>query len=97
MFSEMLYLPIRMVLALANTVAFIWTCIYGSILEVWQSVSSIFKLASATNTAVSSTYEASMWRSLWNDLFSQVLLQSVASFHFSGRTKWISFFYCFDL
>ncbi|KAK4784302.1 hypothetical protein SAY86_018670 [Trapa natans] len=72
MFSEMLYLPIRVVLALANTVAFIWTCLYGTIIEVWQCVSSIFKLASATKSAVSSTYEASLWRSLWDDLFSHV-------------------------
>ncbi|KAK4789605.1 hypothetical protein SAY86_016909 [Trapa natans] len=72
MFSEIFYLPIRMALALANTAAFIWTCLYGTIIEVWQSVSSIFKLASATNSAVSSTYDPSLWRSLWNDLFSQV-------------------------
>lgn len=73
MLSETLYLTIHMVLALANTVAFICTCLYGSITEVWQSVRGISKIASATNTAVNHTHEVSKWRSLWNDLFSQVL------------------------
>lgn len=66
-----------MVLGLAKTAAFIWTYMYGSMTEVWLSVRGAFKLASATNTAVKSTYEVSKWRSLWNDLFSQVLLHSL--------------------
>ncbi|XP_030544387.1 uncharacterized protein LOC115750903 [Rhodamnia argentea] len=68
---EMLYLPIRMVLALGNMVAFLGTSIYVSIIEVWQTVRTIFQSASAASTAVNS-YEASMWRVLWNDLFSHV-------------------------
>ncbi|XP_031380637.1 uncharacterized protein LOC116195529 [Punica granatum] len=72
MLCETLYLPIRMVLTLANTIAFIGTYTYGSIIEVWQSVSGVLKIASATNTAVNRTYEVSKWRLLWSDLFSQV-------------------------
>ncbi|XP_050247920.1 uncharacterized protein LOC126695280 [Quercus robur] len=68
---ELLYAPIRMVLALASFIAFICVSIYEMLQEVWQIVSSIFQVASATEATVS-TYEISMWRSLWNDLFSQV-------------------------
>jgi hypothetical protein len=39
--------------------------------DLWQSVSGIFQLASVSKATVS-TYEVSVWRSLWNDLFSQV-------------------------
>lgn len=65
-------MPIRMVFALASFVAFICTSIHEMLGEIWQFVSSIFQLASASEVAVS-TYEVSMWRSLWNDLFSQVV------------------------
>ncbi|KAF8016725.1 hypothetical protein BT93_H2065 [Corymbia citriodora subsp. variegata] len=68
---ETLYLPIRMVLALGNMVTFLWTSVYGSIIEVWQTVRTIFQTASTASTAVN-TYEVSMWRMLWNDLFSHV-------------------------
>ncbi|KAK4793460.1 hypothetical protein SAY86_023895 [Trapa natans] len=72
MLSDTLCLAISMVLALADTVASLWTCLHGSIKDVWQYVRGIWKLASSTNTAVNHTYEVSKWRSLWNDLFSQV-------------------------
>ncbi|KAF3975195.1 hypothetical protein ACB098_06G089700 [Castanea mollissima] len=68
---ELLYAPIRMVLALASFIAFICVSIYEMLQEVWQIVSSIFQVASATEATVSAS-EISMWRSLWNDLFSQV-------------------------
>ncbi|XP_062152251.1 uncharacterized protein LOC133860690 [Alnus glutinosa] len=68
---ELLYVPIRMVFALASLVAFICTSIHEMLGEIWQFVCGIFQLASASEVAVS-TYEVSMWRSLWNDLFSQV-------------------------
>lgn len=60
-----------MVLALANFIAFLCACIYDTLGEIWLFLSDIFRVASATKTTVS-TYEVSMWRSLWNDLFSQV-------------------------
>ncbi|GAV72178.1 hypothetical protein CFOL_v3_15667 [Cephalotus follicularis] len=68
---EILSAPIRVVLALANLVAFVWTCISESIGDVWQSVSGLLQVASSSSVAVN-TYEVSIWRSLWNDLFSQV-------------------------
>jgi len=68
---ELLYAPIRMVLALASFIAFICVSIYEMLQEVWQIVSSVFQVASATEATLS-TNEISMWRSLWNDLFSQV-------------------------
>ncbi|KAK7860585.1 hypothetical protein CFP56_036802 [Quercus suber] len=75
---ELLYAPIRMVLALASFIAFICVSIYEMLQELWQIVSSIFQVASATEATVS-TYEISMWRSLWNDLFSQVVFRAVRS------------------
>ncbi|KAF8414154.1 hypothetical protein HHK36_002153 [Tetracentron sinense] len=68
---ELLYAPIRLVLVLANFLAYICSWIFDLLGEIWLSVSSIFQLASASE-ATMSTYEVSMWRSLWNDLFSQV-------------------------
>jgi hypothetical protein len=65
-----------MVFALASFVAFICTCIHEMLGEIWQFVSSIFQFASASEAAVS-TYEVSMWRSLWNDLFSQVVRKCI--------------------
>ncbi|XP_057956179.1 uncharacterized protein LOC131149598 [Malania oleifera] len=68
---EALYVPIRMVLAFFNFMVFIFTCISEFLGEIWLSVSSLFQIASASGVAVSKS-EVSMWRSLWNDLFSQV-------------------------
>ena len=60
-----------MVFALANLIAFVCTSIYGMLGEIWEFISGIIRLASASEATVSA-YEVSMWRSLWNDLFSQV-------------------------
>ncbi|XP_048435148.1 uncharacterized protein LOC125474939 [Pyrus x bretschneideri] len=68
---EVLYAPVRMVLALANVIVFIGACIYDTLRDIWQVISSIFKFASASQATVK-TVEGSIWRSLWNDLFSQV-------------------------
>lgn len=68
---ETLYAPIRLVLALANSAAFLFAFVSDLVGDVWRSLSSIFRIASATEATVSS-YEIPMWRSLWNDLFSQV-------------------------
>ncbi|XP_022759015.1 uncharacterized protein LOC111305600 isoform X2 [Durio zibethinus] len=68
---EMLYAPIRLVLALASFVAFVCGFISNLVGDIWQTLSSIIRLASASEATVS-TYEVSIWRSLWNDLFSQV-------------------------
>ncbi|XP_022727586.1 uncharacterized protein LOC111283363 isoform X2 [Durio zibethinus] len=68
---EILYAPVRLVLALASFVAFVCGFISDLGGDVWRSLGSILRLASASEATVS-TYEVSMWRSLWNDLFSQV-------------------------
>ncbi|KAM7498351.1 hypothetical protein LguiA_022765 [Lonicera macranthoides] len=68
---EVLYAPIRIAGGLCSLVAFICTCIYDLIGDIWLSVSSIFQFASSAEATVK-TYEVSIWRSLWNDLFSQV-------------------------
>ncbi|GKV24827.1 hypothetical protein SLEP1_g34385 [Rubroshorea leprosula] len=68
---ETLYAPIRLVRALFNSVAFVFACTSDFLGHIWRSLSSIFQIASATEATVSS-YEVPMWRSLWNDLFSQV-------------------------
>ncbi|XP_044466013.1 uncharacterized protein LOC123196175 [Mangifera indica] len=71
MLWEMLFVPIRLVLALASFMAFIFAGIFELLADIWRAVSGIFQLSSASKATVS-TYEVSMWRSLWNDLFSQV-------------------------
>ncbi|KAJ7964800.1 G1/S-specific cyclin-E protein [Quillaja saponaria] len=77
-FREVLYAPLRLALAASSFVAFVCTLICNILGDAWQFVSSIFQLASASGTTVSS-YEVSMWRSLWSDLFSQVVFRAVRS------------------
>ncbi|OAY35069.1 uncharacterized protein LOC110627969 isoform X2 [Manihot esculenta] len=69
--GEILYAPIRMVLAIASSVALICAWISELIVDIWLSLSGIFQFASASE-ATMRTCEVSIWRSLWNDLFSQV-------------------------
>ena len=40
--------------------------------NTWQFVSRIFQFAASSEATVSAS-EVSMWRTLWNDLFSQVV------------------------
>ncbi|KAF7832268.1 uncharacterized protein G2W53_014601 [Senna tora] len=68
---EIIYAPIRLVLAISSFVAFICTSVYDILGDTWQFVSSIFQVASSSEATIS-TYEVSIWRSLWNDLFSQI-------------------------
>ncbi|XP_057429508.1 uncharacterized protein LOC130722704 [Lotus japonicus] len=68
---EVLYAPVRLVLAVSSFVASISSWICDILGDTWQFISSIFQMASSSEAAVS-TYEVSMWRSLWNDLFSQI-------------------------
>ncbi|XP_062009372.1 uncharacterized protein LOC133725964 isoform X1 [Rosa rugosa] len=71
MLWAILYAPIHMFLALANFIAFLFTCIYDTLRDTWKFISSIFQFASASQATVR-TVEVSIWRSLWNDLFSQI-------------------------
>ncbi|XP_021274853.1 uncharacterized protein LOC110409729 [Herrania umbratica] len=68
---EILYAPIRLVLALASFMASVCGFISDLVGDIWRSLSTVIRLASASEATVS-TYEVSIWRSLWNDLFSQV-------------------------
>ncbi|KVH93095.1 hypothetical protein Ccrd_004861 [Cynara cardunculus var. scolymus] len=70
---EIVYAPIRLILGLSNFVGFVFKNTYDILGGLWLFVSDIFKLASNAETSVSS-YEVAMWHSLWNDLFSQVVL-----------------------
>ncbi|KAL5729821.1 hypothetical protein ACHQM5_002718 [Ranunculus cassubicifolius] len=68
---EIVYAPIRLVLQIARFISFTFSFVSELVGEVWLSLSTISRLASASEATVSS-YEVSIWRSLWNDLFSQV-------------------------
>ncbi|XP_039049352.1 uncharacterized protein LOC120190332 isoform X1 [Hibiscus syriacus] len=69
---EILYAPIRLLLFLASIVVSVCGFIFELVGGIWRSLSSIIRLASASEATVTSTFEVSIWRSLWNDLFSQV-------------------------
>ncbi|KAK1569147.1 hypothetical protein Q3G72_033188 [Acer saccharum] len=71
-FWEILYSPIRVVLGLAGGVASMCAYIVECLGDIWRTVGSLFKIAAASEATVTTTYEVSMWRSLWNDLFSQI-------------------------
>ncbi|KAL0444359.1 UNVERIFIED_CONTAM: hypothetical protein Slati_2158600 [Sesamum latifolium] len=52
-------------------IAFFCTFVYRSVGGLWLSARTIFQLSKDVESTVS-TYQVSVWRSLWNDLFSQV-------------------------
>ncbi|KAI4308385.1 hypothetical protein L6164_031466 [Bauhinia variegata] len=68
---EILYVPVRLVLAISNFVAFICTSICTILGDLWIFLSGIIQLRSSSEAAVS-TFEVSIWRSLWSDLFSRI-------------------------
>ncbi|XP_023513017.1 uncharacterized protein LOC111777588 isoform X1 [Cucurbita pepo subsp. pepo] len=69
--SEILHVPIRTILSLASFVTYICTGIYEMFGDVQQVLCSVFQVASVSEVTVA-TSEVSIWRTLWNDLFSQV-------------------------
>ncbi|XP_072978593.1 uncharacterized protein [Typha angustifolia] len=68
---EILVAPVRLVLALASFMAGFFVNIYYLLRETWSSISVMFQITSASEASVSA-YEASIWKSLWNDIFSQI-------------------------
>ncbi|CAH1444774.1 unnamed protein product [Lactuca virosa] len=80
-----IYAPIHLILKLSNFLGFIYKYMYNFVGGIWLFVSSFVKVASTAEATVK-TYEVSMWRTLWNDLFSQVfraiksILYGVAAF-----------------
>lgn len=70
---EVAYAPIRLVFGFSSLLGFLCTSIYEVIMDSWLFVSSIVRVTSQVETTVtSSAVSVSIWRSLWNDLFSQV-------------------------
>ncbi|KAJ9551617.1 hypothetical protein OSB04_015662 [Centaurea solstitialis] len=63
--------PIQLVMGLSKFMGFIFKYIYDLVGVIWLFVSSLIKVTSNAEVAVH-TYEVSMWRALWNDLFSQI-------------------------
>ncbi|KAI4363781.1 hypothetical protein MLD38_019954 [Melastoma candidum] len=72
---EMLALPIRLIILLADKMedvfTFLLTSLCGSLISLWQTLSRMFRVASAS-TPMASAGGTSKWRVLWNDLFSHV-------------------------
>ncbi|XP_071717487.1 uncharacterized protein [Rutidosis leptorrhynchoides] len=66
-----LCVPVHVIIGLSNCVGFIFNYMYDFIGGMWLVVRSLFKLASDTEKTVE-TYEVSMLRVLWNDLFSKI-------------------------
>ncbi|KAI7733784.1 hypothetical protein M8C21_027120, partial [Ambrosia artemisiifolia] len=63
---------IQVVVGLSKFLGIIYNYIYESLVGVWLFLSSILKVASNAEVTATQTYEISMWRALWNDLFSKV-------------------------
>lgn len=68
-----LCVPIQLILGLSKFLGFLYKYIYESIGGIWMFVSSILKVASNAEVTTVHTYEVSMWRALWSDLFSKVV------------------------
>ncbi|XP_076907727.1 uncharacterized protein LOC143564291 [Bidens hawaiensis] len=64
--------PIHVVFELSKFLGYIYKYTYESLEGIWLFVSSILKVASNADVAATHTYEVSMWRALWSDLFSKV-------------------------
>ncbi|MCL7042374.1 hypothetical protein MKW94_002328 [Papaver nudicaule] len=77
---EILYAPLRVVLAFAKFSGSAFSSTFEVLRDIWLSVSSMIQLASASESTIS-TYEVSMWRSLWNDLFSQIFRATKSIIH----------------
>ncbi|PKA57954.1 hypothetical protein AXF42_Ash012493 [Apostasia shenzhenica] len=71
MFWEICVTPIRFVFTMVNLFGMACLSIYSMVWDTWLSISAIFQF-SPTSQATAVASEASMLRSLWNDLFSQV-------------------------
>lgn len=75
----LLYGPFRLLFTFFSFVASSCTYAYDSVRGIWISARGIFQVTRSLESTVN-TYEVSMWRSLWNDLFSQVcLLENIPS------------------
>nr|XP_043629248.1 uncharacterized protein LOC122600575 [Erigeron canadensis] len=64
--------PISIILGLSKFLGPIYTYIYDLVGGIWLFVSNVLKVASNAEAATARTREISLWRSLWNDLFSKV-------------------------
>ncbi|KAH9314174.1 hypothetical protein KI387_022801, partial [Taxus chinensis] len=70
-FWELLIAPIRLLLMFLNSMGLISSEIIDFGKRTWQTLSGTFQLISDTEPT-SNTNSVSVWRALWNDLFSQV-------------------------
>ncbi|XP_051135404.1 uncharacterized protein LOC127254360 isoform X2 [Andrographis paniculata] len=68
---EVLYAPVRLLVGFFSLIAFFCKFTYEMVGDLLVFASSIFNFTRDVESTVSS-YEVSIWRSLWNDLFSQV-------------------------
>ncbi|XP_047334206.1 uncharacterized protein LOC124937917 isoform X2 [Impatiens glandulifera] len=72
---EIVCAPIRLTIGLFSFMTSVCTIIYNSVGDASMFMSNMLSLASEAE-ATMTTYEASIWRSLWNDLFSKVFRSS---------------------
>ncbi|XP_047172841.1 uncharacterized protein LOC124840746 isoform X4 [Vigna umbellata] len=68
---ELLYAPVRLILMIFRFLPSTCLYIFNTLGKMWQFFSSIFQFV-ATSEATVTASEVSMWRTLWNDLFSQI-------------------------
>lgn len=69
----LLYGPFRLLHGICRFLSLSYTFVYDFGGDLWLFLRSFFRFAKEVDSTVSS-YEVSMWRSLWDDLFSQVIL-----------------------
>ncbi|KAG0482541.1 hypothetical protein HPP92_010625 [Vanilla planifolia] len=70
-FWEIFTAPIRLIFAMINFLVIVSSTFYNLMVDAWLALNSIFQFGPASQAAAVAS-EASIWRSLWNDLFSQV-------------------------
>lgn len=71
---EILATPGRLVITISSLLGVLVIRLYFLVRDFWSSLSVLLQFASATEVTIGGAYqEASMWKSLWNDIFSQHL------------------------
>ncbi|EPS63101.1 hypothetical protein M569_11686, partial [Genlisea aurea] len=71
--TQIVYVPFRLVSSLLNAAAWLFESLYAGVRDIWLLCSGFFDFAGGVESSAAVVeMEISIWRSVWNDLFSQV-------------------------
>ncbi|KAG6502001.1 hypothetical protein ZIOFF_041888 [Zingiber officinale] len=68
---EIVSAPVRLIASLISFLGMFFINVYYLLQGTWSAIGALFQIASPSE-ATAVAYEVTIWRSLWNDLFSKV-------------------------